>query len=142
MREAPQGYEFFEHTADVGMRASGTTLAELFVQCAKGWVALLAEDSRIEPSESRPVELHAASVDALLLAWLTQLIVWFDAEQFLPSEFVLTDVTEQTLRGHVQGERFDLARHTSGVEIKGVTRHEFQVARANGGWTAQLIFDV
>jgi len=136
------GHEFFEHTADVGMRASGKTLAELFVHAAEGFVALLAEESRVEPKETRTVDLTADAVEPLLLAWLNQLIVWFDTEQFLPGTFALETATETIVRGQVRGERFDPSRHMSGVEIKGVTRHEFHVAHANGTWEARLIFDV
>jgi SHS2 domain-containing protein len=137
-----RGYEFLDHTADVGLRATGGSLTELFVHCAQGLVELVAEDSVIEPTEVRSVSLRAESVEPLLQAWLTELLVWFDTDRFLPSAFELEAVTETALGGRVRGGRFDPARHTSGVEVKGVTHHQFRVERAHGGWRAQLIFDV
>ncbi len=137
-----KGYEFFDHTADVGMRASGETLAELFVHAAQGLVELLIEQSPVAAQESRAVMLTASSVERLLHDWLSQLIVWFDAERFLPGRFELEAVTSTSLRGRVVGERFDPARHAHGVEVKGVTRHQFFVVKRNGEWEAQLIFDV
>ena len=142
MKHAEKGYEFFEHTADVGLRATGNTLPELFTYCAQGLVELMAEDSAIEPTESRTVSLNAESAESLLQAWLTELIVWFDIDRFLPSAFELETVTETALCGRVRGGRFDPARHPSGVEIKGVTRHQFRVERVNNQWQASLIFDV
>jgi len=136
------GYEFFEHTADVGMRVRGASLAELFIHAAQGLVALVAEDSAIRPTESRPVALAASSVEELLQAWLTEFIVWFDVECFLPGAYELEAVSATSLRGRVRGERFDPARHTHGTEVKGVTRHQFRVEKADGHWEAQLIFDV
>ena len=137
-----KGHEFFEHTADVGMRAWGATLAGLFVHAAQGLVALVAEDSAIQPTESRPVALSASSVEELLQTWLTELLVWFDAERFLPGAYDLEAISATSLRGHVQGERFDPARHTHGTEVKGVTRHQFRVEQRNGRWEATVIFDV
>ena len=139
---AEQGYEFFEHTADVGMRASGGSLAELFAHAARGLVALVAEDSALRPVEARAVRLRAASVEALLHAWLTELLVWFDTDRFLPAEYALGSVSATALEGEVCGERFDLARHTYGTEVKGVTRHQFHVQQHADRWEAQVIFDV
>ncbi|MBI2105012.1 MAG: archease [Candidatus Omnitrophica bacterium] len=136
------GYEFFEHTADVGMRASGGSLAELFAHAARGLVALVAEDSAIRPAETRAVRLRAASVEALLRAWLSELLMWFDTDRFLPAEYALGAVSATALEGEVRGERFDPARHTYGTEVKGVTRHQFRVEQRDGGWTANVIFDV
>ena len=137
-----KGYEFFEHTADVGVRAYGDTLEALFRHTAQGVVALLVENSRIAPHETRPIALSASSVESLLQAWLTELLVWFDAERFVPSAYQFDVVSETSLRGQISGERFDPARHTAGVEVKGVTRHGFAVARGPQRWEATIIVDV
>ena len=50
MTEVGRGYEFFDHTADIGIRAQGSTLSELFVRMAQGLTELLAEDSRLPNS--------------------------------------------------------------------------------------------
>ncbi|MBI3997128.1 MAG: archease [Candidatus Omnitrophica bacterium] len=36
MSVAKEGYEFFDHTADIGIRAEATTLQALFVSMARG----------------------------------------------------------------------------------------------------------
>ena len=102
----------------------------------------MAEDSALRPVEARAVRLRAASVEALLHAWLTELLVWFDTDRFLPVEYALGSVSATALEGEVRGERFDPARHTSGAEVKGVTRHQFRVQQHAGRWEAQVIFDV
>ena len=137
-----RGFEFFEHTADVGLRVSGSTLAALFAHAAQGLVTLIAEDSTITRTDSRQVALSAGSVADLLRTWLTELIFWFDAQRFLPSAYDFQEVTETRLCGQVQGERFDPTRHTAGVEVKGVTRHQFAVEHRDALWTARIIFDV
>lgn len=136
------GYEFFEHTADIGLRASGATLPELFTHAAQGFVELVAEHSVLKPTATRTVHLEAPSVEALLQAWLTELLVWFDAERFLPCDYAFDLLTPTQLRANVHGARFDPTRHTCGTEVKGITRHQFRVEHASGRWQAEIIFDV
>lgn len=138
---ASEGYEFFEHTADVGLTATGHTLEALFEHAAQGLVELIAENSRLAPVETRAVSLTEDAVEDLLRAWLTQLLVWFDAERFVPVAYAVA-VSETAVKGTVRGERFDPSRHVCGTEVKGVTRHQFRVEQTPDGWTARIIFDV
>ena len=135
------GYEFFEHTADVGLRATGRTLEELFVQVARGLTHLLVEDGEIRPQETREVTLRADSAQHLLWAWLKAVLDWFNTDRFLVADCRL-DVGSTELRGRVLGERFDPNRHAAGTEVKGVTHHQFTVEQTPRGWQARIIFDV
>ena len=136
------GYSFFDHTADIGIRASGSTLAEVFAQFARGLTALIAEDSALEPRETRPIRLSAVDAESLLLAWLQELLFWFSTDRFLPVEYALEEVTPTSLRGVVRGERFDPSRHIQGREVKAITRHLLDVKRQGGGWQGQVIVDI
>lgn len=135
-------YEFFEHTADTGLRAYGRTLEELFVNAARGLVELLVENSPVAGTEPRMIALSASSVDQLLQKWLKELLFWFATERFLPASFHLDTVTETEVRGRIAGERFDPRRHAQGTEVKGVTYHQFRVEQMPEGWEASVIFDV
>ena len=65
-------YEILEHTADVGLKAYAPTLPELFVNAARGMLALAleppvasvpsgVEGSEVEPQEMRPSEFRKLS---------------------------------------------------------------------------------
>ena len=137
-----KGYDYFEHTADVGIRATGTTLAELFVRLARGLVELLAEDSALKPRQTRPVQLSAEDATALLLVWLQELLFWFSTERFLPVDYALEAVTPTSLRGRLTGDRFDPSRHVQGREVKAITRHLLTVEQRHGVWHGQVIVDI
>ena len=139
---AHKGYEFFEHTADTGMRAYGKTLPELFDRAAKGLVALLVEDGQIRAKEQRPIALTATSIEGMLEQWLRELLFWFSTDRFLPACCTFDSLSSRELRGVVQGEPFDAARHRPGTEVKGVTYHQFRVEQTTTGWQAEVIFDV
>ena len=135
-------YEFFDHTADVGLRASGATLAELLTRMAQGLTELIAEDSPLQPASSRSIRLTADSAEALLLAWLQELLFWFSTERFLPVQYELDEVSPTTLRGRVRGDTFDPSRHVQGREVKAITRHLLKVQQRNGTWYGQVIVDI
>jgi len=142
MADPVKGYEFFEHTADVGIAARGVTLAELFEQAARGLVELLAENSVLEPRQAWPVVLSAENVELLLLAWLQELLFWFSTEGFLPVRYALDELTETSLRGQVSGDVFDPTRHVQGREVKAITRHLLNVEQRDGMWHGQVIVDI
>ena len=142
MSDAAKGYAFFDHTADIGIRAQGATLAELFVRLAHGLTELLAEDTELKPRQAKTIQLTAADAASLLLAWLQEMLFWFSTERFLPVEYVLDDVTETALRGTVRGDTFDPARHAQGREVKAITRHFLEVRREGGVLHGQVIVDI
>jgi len=142
MAGTAKGYEFFDHTADIGIRAVGASLNEVFVGMARGLTELIAEDSRLQPKERRAIHLASADASSLLLAWLQELLVWFSTERFLPVAYELEDVTPTTLRGHVRGDTFDPSRHVQGREVKAITRHLLDVFQRNGTWEGQVIVDI
>ncbi|MBI4341502.1 MAG: archease [Candidatus Omnitrophica bacterium] len=135
-------YEFFEHTADVGIRACAAALPELFEQMARGLVELIAEDSSLEAKEVRAVSLTAEDVSLLLWRWLEELLFWCSTDRFLPVQYRLEQVTPTAIQGTVIGDRFDPARHVQGREVKAVTRHLLQVEQRDGLWHGQVIVDI
>ena len=136
------GYEFFEHTADVGIRASGATQAELFLRMAEGLRALLIEDSPVAVRETRAIQLAAEDAERLLLAWLQELLFQFSTGGFLSATVVFEAVSPTALHAQLRGERFDPARHQQGREVKAITRHLLEVKQERGAWRGQVIVDV
>jgi len=136
------GYEYFEHTADVGMRVRGATLEALFANAAHGLYGLLVEDPPRALGERRPIHLEAETAAELFVAWLQELLVAAMTDRFIGTQFTFQACAERRLEATVAGGRFDPTRHKLGKEIKAVTYHALQVEPHADGWTAQVIFDV
>ena len=134
-------FDLMDHTADVGIRAQGDTLAELLVACAEGMFSILVEGG--EPREGMAVEIAIEADDAeeLVHAWLRELLFRFSAEGLFFRRFEI-EASETRLRALCHGERFDPDRHHGGAEIKAVTYHAFRVEHGPDGWTADVLFDV
>lgn len=142
MAGASTDYEFFDHTADVGIRAEGKTLAELFIRLADGLRELLTEDSALTATSTRPIALSAPDASSLLLAWLQELLFWFSTDRFVPVAYQLDAVTPTSLRGQVRGDTFDPTRHVQGREVKAITRHLLDVTHEENVWKGQVIVDI
>ena len=138
----PRGmYEYFEHTADVGLRVRATTLDELFADAARGMFALMIDAD--EPTQAgQPVSFRLAAdrLDDLLHDWLSELLFTFEARQLVLGRFDV-HITDTTLEAQACSEPLDPARHTPGTEIKAVTYHGLSVQRDADGYVAEVIVD-
>ncbi len=126
----PSGFEFFEHTADVGIRAWGPTLAEAFAQAARGLIANMVELEGAEASEERRVEAEAENVERLLYHFLDEVLFMFQTEEWVPLDFSVEIIGDTKLVATLRGEPYDAARHGHVHEIKAITFHEMDVQRA------------
>mgnify|MGYP001558591319 CR=1 FL=1 len=142
MAHAEKGYAFFDHTADIGIRAVGTTLAEVLIGLGQGLTELLIEDSQLEARETRPIVLTAKDAESLTLQWMQELLFWFSTDRFVPVIYELETVTPTSVQGRVRGDRFDPMRHTQGREVKAITRHALEVQERDGQWSGQVIVDI
>ncbi|MFC1935019.1 archease, partial [Chloroflexota bacterium] len=80
-------FQFIEHTADIGLIANGSTLAEAFANAACGLFSIIAELNPVGETETRNLEISEENADALLFEWLNQLIYLFDVEGLIFKRF-------------------------------------------------------
>ena len=138
-----RSYEIVEHTADIGIRASGGTLEELFCRMAEGMFSLIAPPEQVRPTRSIPIRAEAADRERLLVAWLRELLYRFDTEHFLGRQFQIQRLEPTRLEATAAGETLDPARHAQDKEVKAVTYCDLSVRQMpDGAWTAQVIFDI
>jgi SHS2 domain-containing protein len=137
-----QPFEILEHTADAGIVAHGGSLAELFANAATGMFSLMADLEGVRQTEERQVEVEGRDREGLLVRWLTELLYYLDAEEMLFSRFEVEEIGDRRLRARAFGERIDRERHRLHFGVKAVTRHMLEVAPEDGGYRAQVLFDI
>ncbi len=135
-------FEILEHTTDVGIVAHGNSLAELFANAAAGMFAIMADLEGVRQTEERRIEVEARDREGLMVRWLTELLYYLAAEELLFSRFIVEEVSETRLRARAFGERIDPERHRLHFGVKAVTRHMLEVAEEDGGYRAQVLFDI
>jgi SHS2 domain-containing protein len=138
----PKKYEFIEHTADLGLKAYGASIEELFVHAAEGFFDALMSPKRVEEREERVIEVEAEALDDLMVSWLAELLYLFDTEKLVFKGFEVKRLQDNQLKAIARGESLDPARHEIKTGIKAVTYHQLYVKESQDGWETQVIFDI
>jgi protein archease len=133
-------YELIEHTADVGVKAYGKTVAEAFEHAAEAMFDIITDTSRIQPVGQYDIELDAPDHEQLLVDWLSKLLFLNGANNLVFGKFQVT-IKGNHLVAHVYGEEYSRTRHKMGEEIKAVTYHMLQVHETDPIFV-QVLFDI
>ena len=136
-------FEFFDHTADIGVRVYGSSLAEVFENAACAMHEALGRLHKPDSNLHKSVELHAESAEDLLHDWLADLLYEIEANHVLYDDFQFHEVTPSCLKATLCGGAIDFARSQTNEEIKAITYHQLRVeSQPDGSWRATVIFDV
>jgi SHS2 domain-containing protein len=132
-------YENLEHTADVMIRAYGSTLEECFQNAAYGMMDQILDASRVEAKVEETFAVEGGSREDLLYNFLSEVLFIFDAKQLALGTFHIA-FKAGGLECRASGERFDPEKHSPKQEIKAVTYHMLQVNEREPSVT--VLFDV
>jgi len=140
-------YEFFDHTADVGLRVKSQTLPELFSFAALGMFDLMTDIQAMDqgPSsfkQTMDCHLRADNLGDLFLAWLRELLFTFSQKHLIFLRFNFKLLTEQELKTHNEGVLFDTRWHAQKCEVKAVTYHGFVLEKKDDLWLAEVVLDI
>ena len=137
-------YEVFEHTADVGIRSSGSDVNEAFENAAEGMFSIITELEKVEPIGQYKIISEAHDLEQLLVNWLSELLYLQTVSSVMFSKFgvnVQKKGEKWQLEAYASGENFDRSKHTFETEIKAVTHHILEV-NLNEICTVQVLFDI
>ena len=137
--------EYLEHTADLGLRATGATLEETFCEAARGLFAVMFDLPSVRPLEEYAVHLEAASDTDLLVEWLSDLLGQKELTRLVFSQFRIRIGRHgggRCLDGTAFGGRLDPERHHPRIEVKGISYLGLDVGRRGAGWKTECVLDV
>jgi SHS2 domain-containing protein len=135
-------YEIVEHTADVGLKAFGKTLAEAYENVAKGMFDLITDNSEVESVGQYDIVLEAPDLEQLLVDWLSELLFLNTSKSLVFGFFKIElDGKNKKLSAHVFGDKFTPTKYKIGVEIKAVTYHMLKVKNKKP-YEVQVLFDI
>lgn len=138
-------FRFLEHTADVELEIESTSLGGVLMEAARGLTDCITDVELIEPRTAIEVEAGAPDREALLVAWLSELLFRFEAEGFLACRGrveVNSDAAGLQAIGRLQGESYDARRHPFQTAVKGVTWHNLHIETDGRNWRAVVLLDV
>jgi SHS2 domain-containing protein len=133
-------FELIEHTADMGLKAYGKTLAEAYANAAYGMFSIIAELDGVKENESRCVEINEDDAVGLLFEWLNSLLYHFDVDGLIFKRFDIIEFREGHLKADCFGEKYDSQRHHIKTGVKSATYYMLEVDKEKN--RVQVIFDV
>ena len=135
-------YRLIDHTGDLGLEVRGDDFPGLFVNAAWAFTDILVDAARVRTDRVQDITVEAPDREALLAAWLGELLYLFDARGLVFNRFEIREWTEEKLAARAWGEKFDPDRHGFRQGVKAVTYHQLMVAEALDGFVVRVFLDI
>lgn len=148
--------ERLDYGGDMALRAEGASFEDLIVQAAHGLVDAIVPRDRLREESRRDASLELAGYVSRLGAAgraealadvLAELIVWLDADLWLPAR-VAVRIGGSTVRLAAFGQGLHGRGLPTDLVPKAVTRHELRVVRRRArpgrpeSWTGHVVLDL
>lgn len=137
-------FEYLEHEADVGIKATADTLEEAFEEGAKAMFNVMVDIARVEPTTKKEVRASADSVDSLFVEFLNKLLSKADTEGMVFSRFRVTikKGKQYTLVASAWGEPLEQEKHNIKTEVKAATYSGLKCWSDSGKHNVQCVLDI
>jgi SHS2 domain-containing protein len=135
-------FEILEHPADIGFRARGATLAELFENSASAMLAIAYEAGAAKEAAEYPIEASGDDYESLLVNFLSEVLYLADGRQIAFARFSVREPAPGRVAATGFGEPRDPVRHLTRLVVKAVTYHQLRVAETDSGWIAEVYLDI
>jgi len=140
-----KSYKFVDHTADIAVEISGSSLDELFTAGAEAWLVSVVGELNIDDDDSLELELSAASKEELLVTFLNELNYLLITKKWLCSSIqsikIFDDVDGCELSAELKGVKLKDNIQLK-QEIKSVTYHQLQIVERDGNYSTLVVFDI
>jgi SHS2 domain-containing protein len=141
-----KGYTFLEHTADEYVLAYGETLEVAFENAALAMFDVMTDLKKIEPKQVDSIEITAEDEPRLLYLWLETLLLKFEIERKLYSQFKIHEIRRIgeafSLTATIWGETHNKSKHPSRTEIKSITYHRMEIIKDQRKTSIKFILDI
>jgi SHS2 domain-containing protein len=140
-------FRFLEEIAlaDIGFDAEGESIEEVFRGATQALLQSMATPSTVAEAWERTIERSDVDPSALLFDWLSEVVYWKDAAGVVFREAPLTLTQEHhvwLLRARLIGAPVDQDAQELHADVKGVTKHLYELKQTAGRWKARVVLDV
>jgi SHS2 domain-containing protein len=132
-------HSFAEHTGEVELYIEGASLADLFEEAGRALAALMRGEpgARLHGADER-VSVCAPDREALLVAWLDELIFRAETNKRIYSDLRVERISDRELHAVIRGAHPKSLR----TAVKAATYHRLRVEGDEHGWRASVVLDV
>jgi len=135
-------YELIDHTADIGIRATGADIKDLFETAARAMCEQIADTAKLEGGHSRQLLVDGIDREDLLINFLRELLSFWTIDNLLVKQIYINEIDNNHLTADITCDTYIPKTHEILMDIKAVTYHDISVEQTDSGWEATIIFDV
>ena len=140
-------FRFLEEIAlaDIAFEAEGESVEEVFRGATQAILETMANPTTVSGGWERAIERSDVDPSALLFDWLSEVVYWKDAAGVVFREAPLTLMREGDvwlLRARLIGAPVDQQAQELHADVKGVTKHLYELKQTGGCWTVRAVLDV
>ena len=140
-------FRFLEEVAwaDIGFEAEGESVEEVFRGATQALLESMANPITVSGGWERAIQQRAVDPSALLFDWLSEVVYWKDAAGVVFREAPLTLTREGEvwlLRARLIGAPVDQQTQELHADVKGVTKHLYDLKQTGERWKVCVVLDV
>lgn len=131
------GFREVEHTADREIEVWAPTIEELFIQGAKGMMAVMNIIPDHGPNQTMEFTIESDEYEILLVGFLSEIVAILELKKVIPVNYDL-HFDENKLSVKLVCQPIG----TIGKEIKAVTYYHMNIEQSRSIWRTNIVFDV
>jgi SHS2 domain-containing protein len=140
-------FRFLEEIAlaDIAFEAEGESVEEVCRGATQALLESMANPATVSGGWERVIERSDADPSVLLFDWLSEVVYWKDAAGVVFREAPLTLTREGDvwlLRAHLIGAPVNQQAQELHADVKGVTKHLYELKQTGSCWKVRVVLDV
>jgi SHS2 domain-containing protein len=140
-------FRFLEEIAlaDIAFEAEGESVEEVFRGATQALIECMANPATVSGGWERAIERSDVDPSALLFDWLSEVVYWKDAAGVVFQEAPLTLTQEGDvwlLRARLVSAQVDQQTQELHADVKGVTKHLYELKQTGACWKVRVVLDV
>ena len=105
-------------------------------------MSVIVDPEGVGTPEMRTLCVEGADRKQLLVRFLGEMLFLYDGAGFVGKEFHVTSMTPTALTVEVKGEKLDVSRHQTRLDVKAITYHQLEIIENPEGATVRVFLDI
>ena len=135
-------YTMLDHTADLGVIITGSSLVDLFENAGRTLLHLMFKIRPDKKADLIRISISGNDLADLMNKWLSEILYLYAGDNLVVTGINIDSLSPASLNATLETSSFNPKFHKIIREIKAVTYHQIQVRKEGGRWRAQVIIDL
>ncbi len=139
-------YEFIEHTADIAVDLTASSLEELFISGTEAWSKAMLDTEILYDDETLRLNIEANSLEELLVNFLSEINYLFLSKKWFCNSVEDINLHQRKddyhLSVRIAGLNIENSKIDFNEEIKAITYHQLEIKKVDGKYTTRIVFDI